>query len=144
MFHSIQEESGVVLFVIFVFVVHALKMGVLSISAFLLDTLDSIIKDPTKKGIHISHSLHFLHTVASTHGSPFPLPCLQINSIHIQILLALLCFHSVATFHTNQQQTGIVVPIYSSYDATSHWAVASIGNPPIHLRLLIVTDSPHS
>ena len=119
-------------------------MGVLSISAFLLDTLDSIIKDPTKKGIRISHSLHFLHTVASTHGSPFPLPCLQINSIHIQILLALLCFHSVATFHTNQQQTGIVVPIYSSYDATSHWAVASIGNPPIHLRLLIVTDSPHS
>ena len=106
--------------------------------------IDSIIKDPTKKGIHISHSLHFLHTVASTHGSPFPLPCLQINSIHIQILLALLCFHSVATFHTNQQQTGIVVPIYSSYDATSHWAVASIGNPPIHLRLLIVTDSPHS
>ncbi|KAK8798512.1 hypothetical protein WA588_003592 [Blastocystis sp. NMH] len=60
---------------------------------------------------------------------------------HYHILLALLCFHSVATFHTNQQQTGIVVPIYSSYDATSHWAVASIGNPPIHLRLLIDTGS---
>lgn len=144
MFHSVQEEGGVVLFVIFCVCCTYFELFVLRMSMFPLVTPDYIITDPTKKGIHISNSLHFLHTVASIHGSPLLLSCLQVSSSDTQVLLVLLCFRIVATFQTNQHQTGLLVPIYSSYDATSHWAIASIGNPPIHLRLLIVADSPHN
>lgn len=75
---------------------------------------------------------------AATHESCHP--CYQTNCVDDQKLLLLLFSYSAVSVKANQNQPKLLVPIYSSYDATSHWAVISIGNPPILLRLLIVVE----